>query len=664
MVTFNARDLVKKPKAELFNLLPDRFNIKFDNDTIIETTKRKTIFSRFFWKIHSFYPNLPITEKHHVDYVLKGNPLSSNTHRILLGIIFKDLVYSYNLYDPKSKEHVLQLIYEITNDINNEMVEYAEQDVMSFDILDFIEINTYPAIAEAINKTEPTSSSIANTYKFVSKVIKEDNNLKHNPLVRASKAGLVNQSQLLQCVALRGFLTEVTGKLMPNPVMASFTSGLTEMYQFIAESRAAAKALHYSEAPLQDAEYFARKLQLMCMVIEKIHFSDCGSKKYLEWRVSPPIKDEFGTIIRQSDLMFMIGKYYLDEETNNLKVINGDDSSLYNKVIKLRSSIFCNHSNPHEVCSVCFGELAHNVSAYANIGHLCSATMTQQSSQSVLSIKHLDASATSIKIILNDTTSIFFTVNKSRSGFILKDIFKPKNLKLVISKEDALGLIDILNIENIDNINPSKVSAIEYLDVKYTDNNDEIIMPVCVAQNNRKAILSLELLKYLKIHSWEIDNRNNFVFNMDKWDYTLPVLRLPEMEYSYSDHSHAIASLVESSVKNLADRQQPSSPVSTLIELFNLVNRKLNVNLAALEIIICALMMKSKTSYGLARNSPDAVLGVSDLIIKNRSLGAAFAYEDQASVITDPSSFFYNDRPDSIFDVFLMPEQVIKSMKD
>lgn len=683
MDIINARDLMNTKKAVLIQTLPNILSIRFDNGVIIETTKRKTIYSRFFWKIHTYYPNTPLTEKHFVEHVLQGKPLTSKTHISLLGIIFKDVVLQYSLFTPKSKEQLLDLIYKVTNDLNNEFAKYAEESVVSIDILDFIALNQYPAIKEAISLTQPNSASISDTYKFIIKTLHEDPNIKNNPLSRALRAGMVNASQLMQCIAIRGFLTEVDGTILPVPIMSSFTEGLTNLYDFIAESRSAAKSLYYSEAPLQDAEYFARKLQLLAMTVEKIDYSDCGTTDYLTWKVSPPIKDELGNTVRPSDLNFMLGKLYLNEETNTLTEIVSDDPSLYNKTIKLRSPIFCKHSNPHKVCATCFGTLSNNVSHYANLGHLCAATMTQQSSQSVLSIKHLDASANSTKIILNDSTSMFFTVNKTRTAYLLKPELKNKKIKIVVNREDATGLVDILNVEEVYNINLSRISSVEFLDIviserrtdvssqndlsnetlqnrRVSDYNIETYIPVCMSQNNRRAIMTNEFLKYLKTYGWETDNKNNFMFDMSNWDFSLPLLKLPEMEYSYSDHSHAIASLIESSIKNIADRHKPNSPSETLYELFMLANRKLNVNMAALEIIIYALMTKSKNDFGLARNSKEAVLGVSDQIIKNRSLGPAYAYEEQANGIVSPLSFYNNNRPDSVFDVFLAPYEVVE----
>lgn len=664
---FKARDLVNRKKAQLIELLPDTLSVEFEDNVVIETTKKKVIFSRFFWKLHSFYPMTPVLSRHFIDYVLKGKPLNSNTHIDLLTVIHKDVIETYGLHLPEQKEHILSLIYEITNDIYNEGSMYSEDSVMSIDILDFIEIVDHPVIKEATNNLSNSKDIIYNdkavydVYQIVNNVLNTDATLKNNSLVKAMKSKMVNSNQVSQCVAVRGFLTEVDGSILPVPILSNFTKGLTKLYDFIAESRSAAKALYFSEAPLQDAEYFARRLQLLTMTIESIHHGDCGSTEYMEWFVGPPTYDDNGKEIYPGDLNYMFGKYYLDESTGNLKEITFNDPALHNKVIKIRSVRHCKLHDPKTICSVCFGGLSRNISRFANLGHLVSATLTQQTSQSVLSTKHLDGSSVITAIHLTEQLGQYFKLNKSKNAYIIKDDYKNKKAKLIISCDEAIGLIDIVNVSDLENISPVRISSISCAEIRYLDKkNNEIAMPLMINQGNRKAIITIEFLKYLKIYRWEIDNKNNFVFDLTNWDFSLPVFKLPETEYSFSDHSKQVASIIESSMENISDRENPHSFVLTLQELFGLVNTKLNVNIAALEVILYANMVKGEGSFALARNQANPVLNVANQVIKNRSLSVAYAYEDVSSSLTNPKNFYQGDRPDSIFDVFFCPNEVTK----
>jgi hypothetical protein len=663
--SYRARDFLTTDPKQLYKSLGDQdITLIFDDGEVVTKT-RKLIYSLYFWELHSKYPNTPLNKNHFVDHVLRGGSLTSNTHIDLLSNIAKDVFIYHSLDKPEQKEPVFRLIYEITNKIYNEISKMAEACSTSIDILDFIEIAEHPQIKHSISKTIPHHESISKTYSEVLNVIEKDPELKNNSLVKAVRSKMVNSNQVAQCVAIRGFLTEVDGTILPVPILSNFTRGLGSLYNLVAESRSAAKSYYFSETPLKESEYFARRLQILCMTVEHIHYEDCGSTEYMNWRVNPPIRDETGKTIYPGDLKFMLGKYYYDDQTHSLKVITHDDPNLYGKVIRLRTVLNCKHPDPHGVCEVCFGQLAKNVSRFANIGHLCSATMTQQTSQSVLSTKHLDASSVSSNIQLTKNLATYFTVNSTKNAYILKKELANKRVTISVDRDSVQGLTDILNIESIENINPLRISYISEITIS-VDNGKQLDVDILfVNQENRKAMLTIEFLKFLKKNKWETDNRNNFIFQLDGWDYDKPILKLPDMEYSYADHSKQIASVIEATMdKNvLNNRNKPESPYYTLQELFNLVNTKLNVNIAALEIIVYANMVRGINDFGLTRNQNNKVLNVSDNVIKNRSLGAAFAYEKQADVIRNPKSFFKDNRPDSVFDVFIAPKEVVAHYK-
>lgn len=662
---YKARELMQTKKAVLIQTLPNRLTVEFEDGVIIETTKRKVIYSRFFWKLHSFYPQTPILSTHFVEYVLKGKPLHAGTHTDLLSIISECVYRTYNLNTPEQKREVRKLIYEITNDISNEVTKYAEPNVGSIDILDFIEVVEHPSIKEAVNKADHRHSSIYAIYETVSGVINNDPSLQNNKLVKAIKSKMVNSNQINQCVAVRGYPTEVNGDILPTPVLSNFTRGLFKLYDFVAESRSAAKSLYFAEQPLQDTEYFARRLQLLNMTVERIAYTDCGSTKYLEWRVNPPVVSETGTTTYPGDLEYLKGKNYLDETTGKLLTITGDEKHLYGTVIKMRSVLYCNHHKATEVCAVCFGELSHNVSEYANLGHLVSAVMTKQSSQSVLSNKHLDGSSISVPITLTESLAKYFHLTDKKNAYVLNKDLKEQKIRIIVSRDEAMGLIDINNVDDVNNINPTRITSIDTISICHqTAKGLEICNPIILSQNNRNAVMTIDFLKFAKYHSWSLDSRNNYCFDLQDWDFSKPIFMLPEKEYSYSDHSKQIASKIESNLSELTDRRKPESVVYTLQELFTLINSKLNVNIAALEVIVYTNMVDKPGSYGLARNSEEATLDVAEQVIRNRSLGAVYAYQEVHNIVVSPKSFFKANRPDSVLDVFIAPREVIEQYPD
>jgi hypothetical protein len=661
-----ARTLLAYSTEDLWSMLAGEFVLVFEDGNEIPTNRREALYSSYFWDFHRLYPTVPILSKHHVSYAFKNGYLVANTHIKLLQSIYWDVVDTIGFKTPADRDSLTKMVYEITNEVYVKVSERSEANVASIDISDFVGVAKHKPVFDLVNNTLPQRANVAAANEEILKILYGDPSLDNNNLAKAVRGGMVNARQILQCVGLIGYLPDVDGYIIPTPVMSNYTLGLRTMFNMSAESRSAAMSLYYSESPLQDAEYFARRLQLLCMSIERVHYTDCGSTDYVLWRVKPPVSNA-NERLYAGDLRRMIGKYYLDEATGLLNVIHDTDAFLNGTTVKLRSVLTCKHPDPHGVCAVCFGKMADNLNPSGNIGHVSAATVTKQTGQSILGTKHLVGNSSSEPIMLGDGARKYFKVGKNTSTYILnQEMFKAGNVKLVVSQEEAFGLTDIDVVERIEDINPTRVSEIEYVGFQHTVNG--VVLPVTqvyISQNKRAAMFTLDFLKYLKIHKWEIDTRGNFVFDLQFWDMTKPIFILPEMVYSFSHHSHQVAEIIESRMKNISDRLKASSPAATLVELFDLVNSKLNVNIALLEIIIYATMVAdgANNNFNLARNSPNASLGVAGQMIRNRSLGPGYAYENQAAMITDPRSFYIDHRPDSLFDVFICPEEVVQSYR-
>lgn len=663
MTVVKASDILYLDPSQLKNL-PKVMTLQFDDGSFIETTGKNTYYSSYFWEFHRDYSELKLTKEHHVDSILKGGTLSSSTHQKLLSVLLRDTCELYGFHIPVQKEPLLALCYNITNQIYNEVTKDAEADVSSLDYLDFIEAASNKKILGAIETMTKDADGINKVYAVVKQVLTEDEDFKHNRIASSVTGGLMKFGQICQCISVRGFQYEVEGSIMTVPIMSNYTRGLNNLYEFAAESRGAARHYYFSEAPLQDAEYFARRLQLMCMSLERIEYTDCGSTDYLEWLVSGPIYDDVGKLLFKGDLGFMLGKYYLDESSGMLKEITGDDPSLHNTVLKLRSPLTCKHPNPHVVCSTCFGALAKNVSRFANIGHLCAAMMTHQTSQSVLSTKHLVASGEGSEIILNEFSSKFLTTNKRKNVYILRRDLQDLITHVSISPEQAVGLTEIYQLKDIEDINPSRVSSISHMEVHVTNPNGSIFTyQMNVSQRTHKAVLTTTFLRYLREKSWQVDERGHFLFNLKDWDFEQAIMYMPAMEYSYSDHSDQIALAIESRVEDIKKRSRPNSRVATLQELHSLVNSKLNVNLVCLEAIIYTASIPNQFDHDMSRGYDNPILGVANSINRNRSLGTAYAFQDHLKTITSPESFFKLNRPSSIFDVFVAPREVVAEEK-
>lgn len=662
MIVYKARTLLGMDIDEIAGLGIHQLTIEFEDGVSVKTTIRKTLYSRFFWLIHETYDKLPIYSRHFVEHILaKDNGiLNSGTHIGLLSIIAKDVIELYQLQNPKDKELLYSLIYQITNNIYNEINKYIDGSVVTIDILDFLNLSFNEQVIAANTGLKPTPKNIERIHKKILDII--TNSDPSNNIVKAIRAKMVNANQVTQCLSIRGYPSEVDGKVLSTPIMSNFTLGLDKLYDLVTESRSAAKSLYFSEAPLEDAEYFARRLQLMSMYVEHLDPVDCGSTNYVKWFIRPPEFNELNEQIYAGDLRFMKGKWYLHEATNTLKSLEGNEKHLENTTILMRSSLTCKHHDKHTICAVCFGRLSENINAYANLGHICAATMTRQTSQSVLSNKHYQGSSVSTDLYLGELLSKCFTVSKNKTSLLLNPKLKPLSPKLIITKDSALGLIDALSDDNIDDINPAYISNIESLNISTIINGNTFTDEYNMLQSNRKCMLSKELIIYIKDHKWGLDNTGGFVFDLVDWDYENDLLVYPKKEYSFSDHSKQVAKIIETGINDIIKRDDPESPVYTLKELFKLVNSKLNVNISLLEVIIYAVTTpREPNNLDLSRNYEETVLGVSDKVIKGRSLSNLYAYQNQSNVIVTPEAFDSDNRPDSVYDIFMTPREVLNN---
>ena len=132
------------------------------------------------------------------------------------------------------------------------------------------------------------------------------------------------------------------------PVVAhSLLEGLTpeEMYYGANKARFAAYLKSIQAAPMG---YYSRKARWALADVRLSEVEDCKTRKYLEIKVTEQIAP------------LILGRYYLDEKTNELKIIDEKNiDKLKNKLIKLRSPIFCKAKDG--ICKTCYGKLHEQI---------------------------------------------------------------------------------------------------------------------------------------------------------------------------------------------------------------------------------------------------------------------------------------------------------------
>ena len=77
LLEINARNLLSYSYFDIVDKLPPYVNVRYECGAVAKTGRKALAYSRFFWKFHERYPDLPISYSHHAQSVLKGGMMNS-----------------------------------------------------------------------------------------------------------------------------------------------------------------------------------------------------------------------------------------------------------------------------------------------------------------------------------------------------------------------------------------------------------------------------------------------------------------------------------------------------------------------------------------------------------------------------------------------------------
>jgi hypothetical protein len=655
-----ARTIAALSIEEVWQSLMGPFILVFDDGQEIQTNHKEVIYSRYFWEYHNRYPGLQILYKHHVQYILKGGRIGMSTHMKLIQSVLWDaadhIAPNFTLEQMvEVRSELAELAYNLSNLLYNDAVSKLGAYITSLNLLDFHRVFRHPDVVASYERAKPDEESIQDIYYTIDTVLKQKAEMRSNILSKLYRSGLVSEKQVHQCLGPIGYRTDINNDRFGIPIMRGYYQGLRSQRDIQIESRSAAKALNASKGDLQDTEYFSRKLRTMDMGVERLHHMDCGSTRYIKWRVRGKREDE------PSDLETLEGKNYVTEG-GKLKTVRRDDKSLLDQVILLRSAMYCGVEDPNGICSVCYGQMSEQIPANSNIGHANCTHVTEKNAQGVLSTKHLDSSKSIKGTTIDERTAQFVRLTPDGNRYMfaenLKHGAKQGEMYLMFDSEAAPNLNDVYNVDNVQVLVESRMSELSEILIRSGKDYGEDIK---LQDGKRTPFLTFEFLNHIKNVGYTVDEENGYyVIPLKGWKWNVPFASLPMRDFSMSDHSRDIAKVLESTVKEVVERDRLIDPASTLVELTTLMNRKARVNLAVVEVTLRGAMIRSAERYDYAMPKPhtESGLGVLRNSILYRSLSAFMAYEHHAEGIYAPESFGLKNRPDHPFDGILMPHAV------
>ena len=669
MMRISARKILHIDVVELYDTLCGEFILVFDDGELV-TNAVETTYSHLFWGYHRNLegPNgdsPTLSVRHHIRSVSKTGEILSGTHKALLGIVHWDVYREFFNQLPNADlfytddvpesliadEHYLRdelgkIAARTQNDINNFAVAELTHFATSMDAIDFVNVILHPDIIAIKNEMVPEIESTDKAQQKVKEFLLTSPDLDDNNLARSSRAGLVKIGQAVQCIGPRNTVTETNSYIFRYPVTAGYGEGIRDCYEILIQSRDAAKSLAMSKSDLQQSEYFSRKLQFITTYVYRVVAGDCGTDKHVSWKVV------------ENDLPNLEGKHYLDEN-GNYKVVGLKDTHLVGTVIKMRDSIHCNHHKPGHVCARCFGDLFYSVPDNTNIGYAAASYLAEKSTQGILSVKHDASGSGAAPIRLDEEYARYMSVSTDGNSYMLNKSIASKVDSIILPAKFCGLLTDIYKVKDIHTLSPANIASIPSFSLFETQSDGaEVKMIFQLQQEGRTPSLSYQFLEHIREHAFTHNERGDFVIPLKGWNYKNRFMNMPLKHFNMSDHSKEIASVIESTMQEMERRDKAISPDAFLTELYNVVNSKLRINIAVLGVIAYGTMIVSSKSYDyrLPKANSRRGIGVLDTIMKHRSAGTAMAYQSHADFIYSPTSFTITNRPDSPFDVLLMPQ--------
>lgn len=647
MTTLSVRQILSIPVEDIFTTitLPE-YTVVFDNNEVEVTTSKEIILNRYCWELFYGYVNTPITPLCSVKHILADTYYTSDSHVKILNALFRYICEYNNFISFAQKEELLKRVYYVVNLIFNSLLYKISNHLTTIDSLDYIEIVKMPEIVNIHANIKPHPDSIDKAYKDIKQTLTSIQK-SSNRFIHAYKSKSVNENQSNQCIGPRGFITDIDRTVFKQPALSGFIDGLHTLYEFIIESRTAAKALNANDNHIKTSEYTSRRLQLLSMVVENVVTGDCGSTEYFHMLVLPAMLEN------------LKGKYYLDDETNKLVVIQGNETHLINKIIKLRTALGCTLEDSSKICSTCLGEISNNFKANSNLGYTAVSYLMEKATQSILSTKHLTHSVRKSTISLDGLANKYFYVTSDGYLYFNKGV-NLNNLKLVLYSNQVTKLVDVLNLTHT-KISLNKIGNISTISIIDNNHKNPVSEFMSISYKDRTCILTKELLQYIKSTKLEADTRSNFVIDLSTFDKTQPIFFSPLKEKNIITFVSRLATIIETSNDKQVD------PYQKLDLAFNHVIDQFKCNISIIEIIVYATTTQNvfENDYRLGRNSVHPKTEPVNIISKSRSLSQLFVYEDQVKAMYKSGFNIFNtqNRQKHLFDVLFIPHELMLNKK-
>lgn len=629
---FAMRDLIHYSLEELRAIEQTPIIVQCD-DGDVETIIEEIILSWFLWEMHRQYPKTPCL----VSHVMANITITPKTHTQYLAVIQKDAWFANRSHEYESLLPYNQLCYKIYNNLYNFMSGDLLPFITSISIVDYLEVLEHPRIKEANewirNKESVKSQDIQHVYDIITEVLDKDPTLVDNPLSVAFKHRIVSIGQILQDLGPRGFVADIDSHVFPKPIATGYAYGITDLSDYIVESRTGTMSELMTEEPMRNSEYLNRLLQMSGSRLRTIRYYDCGTTSLSDWFVDT-----------KSKLDDLNGMYFLNEETGQQEPIDPKKHGyLVGSTIKLRTLWDCKHKERDAFCAKCYGDLAHNLLETDNIGHIAAIEFQSDRSQKILSFKHYTGSASDYGIYIDEPSTEYFYIDREKYTIKANTEDSLKGTTIKVESRSVRGLESVAMTRNWKHISPVRVSYIVEITLIDADGNEHVLQ---VADKDNPVHFSLPALKYLLNSEYTLDAEGFYHFPMDNWDYTQPVFVIPKVQFDMVEYADMLTTFIKGPQSGNSKEKQATiidfeDPIEALVTFHDLVASQLKVALPHLQVILFTSWCQDPDNgdYRPPLDKRQGKFVSHSRIMRKSSMTLSLGYEIQETDVFDPTNY-------------------------
>ena len=666
------------PIRKLINASPETIyklsgpvRIEFD-DGIVDTLARRIHLSWYHWEFHRRFPALPALKRH----LISLDTFKTTSHIKLANSLLRDIVVYCGTKEANS-EFVSQIKFYLENKRYNDYVVMLERYAGTSSILDYIAISEDSRITEKVKLITSDEETVFDAYRGL-KLVFEDPNFSRNNIVAAANVGVGKIDSLEQTLVCRGHITDTDNTIFTEPCRGSFTTGLTDFYELVIESRSAAKSLLFQKRPMEQAEWFHRQLQLMTNIIDELegifhhdngfmvgHEHDCGSTDYITLSVKSmkDLSNYSGSYYRYAGEKVreikggLVEPYSIDDSiatSGEWAIVTEDRTDLIGTVIEVRNPLTCRSKKRNGVCSTCYGAFSYSLPKHTNIGFLAAAIMCDPLTQQLLSAKHYDKSSRTEAIELNEIERQYFMIGTTNRSLRLNTTIRENDLKLIIPVKDAMNLPDIMASSrgSLDNSYIGELQSIKLERTLPGGKRDSKTLDVSLY--GTKSTFSSDFLRYMSKVGRVISKNNKYIIDLSDWDFNLDVFMLPKKHISMLDFLGSVKHFIYSAKSSVKEARlcTHTSVHTAIVEFYELVSSKVDVNIIHLSMIIkaCMTVDPDKGDYNVPLYGEDFKFETFGKIMANRSAVSQLAHQHLVPLLLDPKSYLNKDKMVGILD--------------